>query len=137
MTRGWSRRLGTSLALTIRSWTPAVVADASSHCCFEPDRPRPPESIATLEPKQCDSAANGAYIFDMGQNMVGWATLKVKGAAGTKVRMRFAEILNPDGTHLHRKSSQCRCHRHLHSCAAAAKRVLLHISLFTVFDMWK
>ena len=34
----------------------------------------------------------------MGQNMVGWATLKVKGAAGTKVRLRFAEILNPDGT---------------------------------------
>ena len=42
--------------------------------------------------------ANGTYIFDMGQNMVGWVTLKVKGAAGTKVRLRFAEILNPDGT---------------------------------------
>ena len=34
----------------------------------------------------------------MGQNMVGWATLRVKGQAGTKVKMRFAEILNPDGT---------------------------------------
>jgi alpha-L-rhamnosidase len=30
--------------------------------------------------------------------MVGWVTLKVKGEAGTRVRMRFAEILNPDGT---------------------------------------
>ncbi len=42
--------------------------------------------------------AAGTYIFDMGQNMVGWVTLKAKGAAGTRVRLRFAEILNPDGT---------------------------------------
>jgi alpha-L-rhamnosidase len=34
----------------------------------------------------------------MGQNMVGWARLKVRGEAGTTVRMRFAEALNPDGT---------------------------------------
>ena len=34
----------------------------------------------------------------MGQNMVGWVTLKVKGEVGAKVRLRFAEILNPDGT---------------------------------------
>ena len=40
----------------------------------------------------------GTYLFDIGQNMVGWARLKVHGAAGTKVRMRFGEVLNPDGT---------------------------------------
>jgi alpha-L-rhamnosidase len=34
----------------------------------------------------------------MGQNMVGWATLKVSGTAGSTVRLRFAEILNPDGS---------------------------------------
>jgi alpha-L-rhamnosidase len=58
----------------------------------------PVRVIATLDPKNVTPASNGAYIFDMGQNMVGWATVKVKGAAGTRVRMRFAEILNPDGT---------------------------------------
>lgn len=58
----------------------------------------PARVVATLTPKSVTLAANGAYIFDMGQNMVGWATLKVKGAAGTRVRLRFAEILNPDGT---------------------------------------
>ena len=30
--------------------------------------------------------------------MVGWPVLKVSGKAGTRVRMRTAEILNPDGT---------------------------------------
>jgi alpha-L-rhamnosidase len=58
----------------------------------------PARVIATLNPRQVTPIANGTYIFDMGQNMVGWATLKVKGAARTKVRLRFAEVLNPDGT---------------------------------------
>lgn len=58
----------------------------------------PARVVATLKPKLVTPLENGAYIFDMGQNMVGWATIKVKGMAGTRVRMRFAETLNPDGT---------------------------------------
>ena len=34
----------------------------------------------------------------MGQNMVGWARLKIKASAGTEIGMRFGEMLNPDGT---------------------------------------
>ncbi len=37
------------------------------------------------------------FIFDMGQNMVGRARLKVSGPAGTTVRLRFAEMLTPSG----------------------------------------
>ncbi len=37
------------------------------------------------------------FIFDMGQNMVGWVRLKVNGPAGTTIRLRFAEVLKPDG----------------------------------------
>ena len=40
----------------------------------------------------------GSWLFDLGQNMVGWARLKVQGPAGTIVRLRFGEILNTDGT---------------------------------------
>jgi len=58
----------------------------------------PARVVATVDAKQVMPAGNGKYIFDMGQNMVGWATLRVKGAAGTKIRLRFAEILSPDGT---------------------------------------
>ena len=42
--------------------------------------------------------APGTYLFDIGQNMVGWARLRVRGAAGTRVKMRFGEVLNPNGT---------------------------------------
>jgi alpha-L-rhamnosidase len=40
----------------------------------------------------------GVFVFDMGQNLTGVERLRVAGAAGTVVRLRFAEVLNPDGT---------------------------------------
>ena len=40
----------------------------------------------------------GKLTFDLGQNMVGRIRLKVKGEAGTKLTIRYAEMLNPDGT---------------------------------------
>ena len=38
------------------------------------------------------------YIFDMGQNMVGWVELNVKGKKGDKVTLRFSETLKSDGS---------------------------------------
>jgi alpha-L-rhamnosidase len=38
------------------------------------------------------------YIFDLGQNIVGRIRLKGKALMGTTVTLRFAEVLNPDGT---------------------------------------
>ncbi len=48
--------------------------------------------VSVKEPKP------GVYVFNLGQNFSGWARLKVKGPRGTTVTMRFAEMLNPDGT---------------------------------------
>jgi alpha-L-rhamnosidase len=79
------------------TWKPATVADAPS-ISVSSQIASPARIVDTLAPKSVTPVANGAYIFDMGQNMVGWATLKVKGAAGTRIRLRFAEILQPDGT---------------------------------------
>jgi alpha-L-rhamnosidase len=42
--------------------------------------------------------ARGTHIFDLGQNIVGWARLSVRGAAGTRIHLRFAEALDRDGT---------------------------------------
>jgi alpha-L-rhamnosidase len=79
------------------AWKSAIVAPAPS-LAVTGKVDSPVQVVETLRPKTVTPSTNGAYVFDMGQNMVGWATLKVKGAAGTKVRLRFAEILNPDGT---------------------------------------
>ena len=48
--------------------------------------------VAVTEPKP------GMFIFDMGQNMVGWCRLHVQGAEGTRVVLRHAETLRDDGT---------------------------------------
>lgn len=52
----------------------------------------------TIRPQKLSTPKPGVYVFDMAQNMVGWVRLKVKGAAGAKVRMRFGERLDADGT---------------------------------------
>jgi alpha-L-rhamnosidase len=39
----------------------------------------------------------GETVFDLGQNMVGWVRLKVRGPAGTTVRLRHAEVLDKAG----------------------------------------
>lgn len=43
------------------------------------------------------SATSKVYIVDMGSNFAGWIKLKVSGAAGTMVTMRFSETLKSDG----------------------------------------
>lgn len=41
---------------------------------------------------------NGKYIVDMGQNMVGWLQVRLRGKKDQPVVMRFAEAVNDDGT---------------------------------------
>ena len=49
-------------------------------------------TVDLTEPK------SGCHVFDLGQNFSGWIRLKVKGEAGDRVVMRFAEMLKEDGT---------------------------------------
>jgi alpha-L-rhamnosidase len=51
-----------------------------------------------LTAKTITNPSPGVYIFDFEQNLSGVARIQVSGAAGTDVKVRFAEILNPDGT---------------------------------------
>ena len=43
------------------------------------------------------SPTNEVYIFDLGQNFAGVIRLKAKGPAGTKIQLRYGEMLHPDG----------------------------------------
>jgi len=56
------------------------------------------QKIMELQPKKVTEPKKGVYVFDMGQNFAGWVRLKAKGKAGEKIALRFAEMLNPDGT---------------------------------------
>lgn len=72
--------------------------------------PAPPvRKIEERRPVAVTEPRPGVFVFDLGQNMVGWARLKVRGPAGSTVTLRFAEVLNPDGTiyTANLRSAQC------------------------------
>jgi alpha-L-rhamnosidase len=88
-------------------WTKASFNDSGWSAAVEAPRPSiavvgqvsaPVHVGDTIIPIKITPSANGAYVFDMGQNMVGWARLKAKGPRGTQIRLRFAEILGSDGS---------------------------------------
>jgi alpha-L-rhamnosidase len=58
----------------------------------------PIKVMETIKPIAVKEIKTGTFIYDMGQNMVGWAKLKVKGPKGAIVKMVFAELLKPDGS---------------------------------------
>jgi len=51
----------------------------------------------TIQPVAMTNPRPGVFVFDMGQNMVGWCRLHVAGPAGTRVQLRHAETLQADG----------------------------------------
>ena len=50
-----------------------------------------------LKAKTIAEPVAGVYIFDLGQNFAGTIRLKVKGAAGMRVQIRYGEMLHKDG----------------------------------------
>ncbi|HOX57480.1 MAG TPA: glycoside hydrolase family 78 protein [Candidatus Paceibacterota bacterium] len=57
----------------------------------------PVRATEELKPAGMTSPTNGVQIFNLGQNFAGVVRLKVKGPAGTRVRLRYGEMLHPDG----------------------------------------
>ncbi len=56
------------------------------------------QKILEVNAKKLTEPKKSVYVFDMGQNFAGFVRLKAKGKSGTKIVLRFAEMLNPDGT---------------------------------------
>jgi alpha-L-rhamnosidase len=56
------------------------------------------EIVPVGDPVKVDRWPSPDYIYDLGQNMVGFVRLKVKGPAGKTVRLRFGEVLTDKGT---------------------------------------
>lgn len=52
----------------------------------------------TLKPIKKTIAGPNRYIFDMGQNMVGWVRLSASGPSGSQIKIRHAETLSSDGS---------------------------------------
>jgi len=91
-TPGWE-----TAAFDDASWKPAVLlAKPAARLAAQPSEPV--RVMQTRRPIKITKPKKGVYVFDLGQNIAGWARLRVKGSRGSKVTLRFAERLNPDGT---------------------------------------
>ena len=70
--------------------------------------PREPQIVAqyfqsireekVMTARNISSPLPGVYIYDFGQNLSGVPRVRIKGHRGQDVKLRFAEVLNPDGT---------------------------------------
>ncbi len=77
-----------------RSWEPGVAVEGPDLAA----QMMPPIRVtSTLAARRLYSPAPGVYVYDFGQNFTGWARLRVRGPRGTQVRMRYAELVYPDG----------------------------------------
>ncbi len=79
------------------AWPP-VIASPRDGVDLVPERAQPIRVTEELRPVSVTEREAGVHVFDLGQNMVGWVRLAVRGQRGSAVRMRFAEMLEPDGT---------------------------------------
>ena len=55
------------------------------------------QNTEILKPIAMTEPSPGTYVFNLGKNIAGIAELKVQGPKGTKVQLRFGEILKNDG----------------------------------------
>ena len=79
------------------SWQP-VIASPLDNIKLVWQRNEPIRMVEQLPSVKLTEPKPGVYVFDLGQNMVGWCRFKLSGSEGTEVSLRYAERLNPDGT---------------------------------------
>ncbi len=77
-------------------WTEVTIVDHSKDILVAPQGP-PVKATQIIKPKELITTPKGEVVLDLGQNMVGWARMKVQGPEGHKVTLKFAEVLDKDG----------------------------------------
>ena len=77
-------------------WKPALPVHAPDTRLMEQDFP-PDRIIRTILPKRIGETADGAALYDCGENITGWAQLLCEAGPGKEVTVRYSEELSEDG----------------------------------------
>jgi alpha-L-rhamnosidase len=92
--------------LEMPGWATTSFDDSSWGTVAKLDHPKdiliapqgvPVKAVEEISPIEIITTPKGETVFDMGQNMVGWVRLKVKGSRGDAVTLKFAEVLDKEG----------------------------------------
>src|SRR3990172_4752295 len=88
---GWSKP-----GFSDADWSRVNVVKRSNDVLVAPQGPSV-KKIEEIKPVKIFKTPAGETVVDMGQNMVGWVRLRVRGHAGKKITLRHAEVLDKDG----------------------------------------
>ena len=77
-------------------WNGTIVTDDPKGLLVAPIGP-PVRRIQEIVPVSIAALKDKTFLVDMGQNMVGWIRLKVKGMPGDTVILKHAEVLDKHG----------------------------------------
>ena len=109
----YDARLEKILEMT-QDWPNAKIVGAPKGKLVAQNMP-PMRIIEEIKPLSLNEVSPGVWVFDMGQNMVGWCRLQVSGESGTQVQLRHAEVLQDDG-HLYMDNIRGAKVRNIYTC---------------------
>lgn len=88
---GWSRP-----GYDDHAWKPVSLLTHRKNTLVAASSP-PVRRVQEIKPLRLITTPAGEKVFDLGQNMVGWVRLRVKGHKGDTIRLGFAEVLDKAG----------------------------------------
>jgi alpha-L-rhamnosidase len=77
-------------------WQRVAILDHTKNTLIAPQG-LPVKAIQEIKPIKQITTPKGEMVLDMGQNMVGWVRLKVRGNKGDSIKLKFAEVLDKEG----------------------------------------
>ena len=80
------------------SWTPVMAEADLGAAALTPKPFLPVRETQTLAVQNITEPQPGHFVFDLGQNMVGWARLNIPAEKDKVITVRFAEMLQDDGS---------------------------------------
>ncbi|URM94255.1 glycoside hydrolase family 78 protein [Actinomadura madurae] len=89
---GWDRP-----GFDASAWKQAAGVSAPT-ATVVPEEHEPIKVARTLRPVAVTSPKPGVHVFKMPHNTAGWARIRTRGPAGTKITLKYGERLNADGT---------------------------------------
>ncbi|MDG9706654.1 family 78 glycoside hydrolase catalytic domain [Streptomyces sp. DH10] len=78
-------------------WEPAASLESRT-ALLVPQSDEPVRRTQVLQAKKMTEPTAGTYVYDLWQNMVGVSRLTLTGSADQTVKIRYAEVLNKNGT---------------------------------------
>ncbi len=80
------------------SWSSVVSEPVGNNVSLVPKRHYPVRVTQVLNAIAVSEPVDGKFVFDLGQNIVGWPRVSVPAEKDKPITLRFAEMLNSDGT---------------------------------------